>query len=434
MNIRFINHSCILIEKEDIKIICDPWLEERVFDNGWDLIVPSAIEYQDFETITHIWFSHEHPDHFFPPNIKKIAPEHRKNITVLFQKTIDRRVLNYCKKMEFKAVVELEPEVWQPIDGDLKVMCENYTEGDSWLALQSKEMTVLNTNDCEVDNSHDAKAILKKIGGKVDLLLAQFSYACWAGNKEQEAYRKSIAKKKLDILIHQIKEFTPQVTIPIASYVWFCHQDNFYLNDLVNKPDLVEQRMKKETKTTPAILFPGESYSLNQAHDNQGSIKKWLDAYQNIAEKTMDQLEQSSSVQLENLFAVADKFGTEMQQNYGMITKMLKPATIYLYDYKTAYQLTIAKGLEPIDKKIEDCDVALSSDSLLFCLKFPFGTDTLGVNGKFRKPKNGSYSKFYNYFRFNQLKSRGIEVNANYLMKVAFRKVFSSKAETSFYS
>ena len=159
--------------------------------------------------------------------------------------------------MEFKAVVELEPEVWQPIDGDLKVMCENYTEGDSWLALQSKEMTVLNTNDCEVDNSHDAKAILKKIGGKVDLLLAQFSYACWAGNKEQEAYRKSIAKKKLDILIHQIKEFTPQVTIPIASYVWFCHQDNFYLNDLVNKPDLVEQRMKKETKTTPAILFPG---------------------------------------------------------------------------------------------------------------------------------------------------------------------------------
>ena len=201
MNIRFINHSCILIEKEDIKIICDPWLEGRVFDNGWDLIVPSAIEYQDFETITHIWFSHEHPDHFFPPNIKKIAPEHRKNITVLFQKTIDRRVLNYCKKMEFKAVVELEPEVWQPIDGDLKVMCENYTEGDSWLALQSKEMTVLNTNDCEVDNSHDAKAILKKIGGKVDLLLAQFSYACWAGNKEQEAYRKSIAKKKLDILI-----------------------------------------------------------------------------------------------------------------------------------------------------------------------------------------------------------------------------------------
>ena len=285
-----------------------------------------------------------------------------------------------------------------------------------------------------MDNKHDAKSILRKIGGKVDVLLAQFSYACWAGNKEEEEFRKSLAEKKLDILIHQIKEFKPKATIPIASYVWFCHQDNFYLNDLVNKPDLVEQRMKLETTTIPIVLFPGEEYSLGQDHNNQTSIKQWLDAYHNIAQKPLLELEKPKSVDLTELTTTANKFVNGMSKDFGFITKMLKPANIYINDFQSSYQLSIAKGLQPIDRKIEDCDVALSSDSLFFCLKFPFGSDTLGVNGKFRKPKNGSFSKFYNYFRFNQLKSRGIEVNANYLMKVAFRKVFGTTAETSFYS
>ena len=113
---------------------------------------------------------------------------------------------------------------------------------------------------------------------------------------------------------------------------------------------------------------------------------------------------------------------------------MLKSSNVYLTDLKSSYELSLDKGLVKTNRSEEDCDIALSSESLLFCMKFPWGNDTLGVNGKFRKPANGNYSQFYNFFRFNQLKSRGIDVNANYLMKVAFRKVFGSKAETSFYS
>lgn len=434
MEVKLINHSCVLVKKDDVRIICDPWLEGKVFDNGWDLIVPSAIEYDDFKDITHIWFSHEHPDHFFPPNIKKIAPEHRAKISVLFQKTIDQRVVNYCNKMGFKEVIEMAPERWYPLSKDLNAMCENYTEGDSWLALQSSERTILNTNDCEVDNSNDAKAILKKIGGKVDILLAQFSYACWAGNKEQTDFRRSIAKTKLDIFLHQINQFQPKFSIPIASYVWFCHQDNYYLNDLINKPDLVESRINEETKTTPVVLYPGESFSYGAEHNNANSISQWLLAYAKIANTPFENLEKSNSTKIEDLKIEAKKFTKALKNDFGLVSKILKPTNIYLSDYDRSYKLSLSNGLESNDVPKNECDIILSSESLFFCMKFPWGNDTLGVNGKFIKPVKGNYNRFYNFFRFNQLKSRGIDVNLGYLTKVFLRKLKPEKKEVGFYS
>ena len=89
MKIRFVNHSGFIVEHAGKKVICDPWLEGTVFNNGWKLISPTLLKYEEFANIDYIWFSHEHPDHFYPPNLKKIAPEHKKNITILFQETID---------------------------------------------------------------------------------------------------------------------------------------------------------------------------------------------------------------------------------------------------------------------------------------------------------------------------------------------------------
>ena len=36
--IQFINHSCVLISTNRIKILCDPWFIGNAFDNGWSLL------------------------------------------------------------------------------------------------------------------------------------------------------------------------------------------------------------------------------------------------------------------------------------------------------------------------------------------------------------------------------------------------------------
>ena len=179
MNIQFVNHSSFVVEHDNIVLMIDPWLEGRVFNNGWDLISQTQFKFEDFDKVTHIWFSHEHPDHFFPPNLNRISEAHRKNITVLFQETIDKRVINYCKKIGFKHVIELKPDTFEVLSPDLKVMCELYQEGDSWILIKSKDYTIFNTNDCGIRDKFAADKIQQQVG-KIDLLLTQFSYAYWA--------------------------------------------------------------------------------------------------------------------------------------------------------------------------------------------------------------------------------------------------------------
>lgn len=89
IQIEFVNHSSFVVHANSIQLLIDPWLAGRVFNNGWDIISSSAFGVEDFKRITHIWFSHEHPDHFHPPSLNLIDPDSRENITVLFQETID---------------------------------------------------------------------------------------------------------------------------------------------------------------------------------------------------------------------------------------------------------------------------------------------------------------------------------------------------------
>lgn len=92
MEITWVNHASFILSHNLIKLICDPWIEYNAFDNGWSLLSKSQINYNDFKDITHIWFSHEHPDHFSPPCLVKIPEKHRNKITILFQKQETKRL------------------------------------------------------------------------------------------------------------------------------------------------------------------------------------------------------------------------------------------------------------------------------------------------------------------------------------------------------
>ena len=96
--ITFVNHASIIFSHGNVNLITDPWLFGSAFNNGWELVSKTKMQIQDFEKITHIWFSHEHPDHFNIPVLKSIPEEIRKKITVLFHETLDHRVLRSCKK------------------------------------------------------------------------------------------------------------------------------------------------------------------------------------------------------------------------------------------------------------------------------------------------------------------------------------------------
>ena len=101
MQLEFVGHASVLLHHDPVHLLCDPWLDGAVFDNGWALLSPPAFRPEDFASVTHLWFSHEHPDHFNVRTLNSIPAAVRAKMTVLFHASADRKVVKHCEKMGF---------------------------------------------------------------------------------------------------------------------------------------------------------------------------------------------------------------------------------------------------------------------------------------------------------------------------------------------
>jgi hypothetical protein len=209
--------------------------------------------------------------------------------------------------------------------------------------------------------------------------------------------------------------------IPIASFIWFCHEENFYLNDEVNRPQKVYDFVSNNTSSQPVMMYPGDRYVPFEQYSSTSAIDRYNEDFVRILKG--ENLVKTLSVFEAEMIAQGKDFIDNLKVDYGIWTKFLSLSRIWITDFNQAYELSLESGLKPIDSLEENCDASLSAESLVFNFKFPWGNDTLGINGRYQRPKGGNYSRFYNFFRYNQLKSRGIKVGVGYFTGMAFRKV-----------
>ena len=124
-SIKFINHASVVLENENTKLLSDPWYFGNVFHEGWSLIYENDEEeiLETLKTITHIWISHEHPDHLSIPFFKKNKDLLKnRNIKILFQETIDKRVINFVKSLNLE-VIELKNKEKYKIGKNFYIKC-----------------------------------------------------------------------------------------------------------------------------------------------------------------------------------------------------------------------------------------------------------------------------------------------------------------------
>jgi len=201
LEIQFLNHASVKIKTEDAVILTDPWFKGSSFNDGWDLLFQSSeIEALALEGITHVWISHEHPDHFSIPFFLSFPEDLKKSVEVLFQDTRDKRVCGFLRTQGF-SVRELKS-------------CEPYRIGatelcigksafyDSWLYLKNGGVSLLNLNDCPIADAVALKKIRARFGAPT-VLLSQFSYAAWKGGRENRAMRTRMAARKVECLRNQ---------------------------------------------------------------------------------------------------------------------------------------------------------------------------------------------------------------------------------------
>lgn len=422
MKIKFINHASYILEHREITLIVDPWIEGSAFHDGWSHIEVTKFSYEDFSQITHIWFSHEHPDHFSPTNLKQIPETIRSNITILYQKSEDGKVVDFCKKLKFKQVIELDKN-WFDLAPDFKILNILHTDGDSWLCVKSENKIILNINDCVIENKIQATKIKSLIGqNSIDLLFTQFSYANWAGNKEDSNTRKQFAQKKLEQIKYQVETFNPKYTIPFASFVWFSHEENFYMNDEINKIENIETYIKNNLSTIPIVMFPSEDWILGEPYDNNVSIKNWMNSYNSNI--TIENTIKTKSVEQQDLINQGMKFIEVLKSNNTFwIYLFLKPSFIHITDYEKSFKLDLKEGFVLANKNSTNCDISLSSDALSYCFNFLWGGSTTRINGRFQIPEKGIFYNWKMYFQTSQLNNLGKKFDLYFVIDSLKRKI-----------
>ena len=167
--LKFLNHSSYLLESEKHILICDPWYEGAVFFEGWDLVSKEfsnkdVIEYLVSQNKKiHIWYSHEHPDHFSINFLNDIEEKHKKLFNFYYKKTTDQRVVNFLKKKNFE-VHEATIGENIVIENNFNFRIYNYKNSDDSFSITNfLGKKILNLNDCTIKNNKDCIYISKLI-------------------------------------------------------------------------------------------------------------------------------------------------------------------------------------------------------------------------------------------------------------------------------
>tara|TARA_B110000037_G_scaffold145645_1_gene164591 strand:+ start:462 stop:1739 length:1278 start_codon:yes stop_codon:yes gene_type:complete len=403
MKITWVNHASYIWEYENVKLITDPWLEGRAFNESWALLAETKLDYSDFRDITHIWFSHEHPDHFSPPSINKIPRQYRREITVMFQKTIDNKVIEFCKRSGFKSIIEIDDFHEVSIGINIRVRIGKVkNDTDSWLHIKTPDFSILNLNDCVFDDK--SLVDLHNEIGHVDLLLTQFSFANWVGNRNDISLMKAHAQRKLVEIKKQISCFKPKYTIPFASFVWFCHEDNFHFNAHANRIGLVYDYIGK-LGTLPLIFYPGDVWSYGQSHKSLPRINEYLKDYHDLSKRELTKFKSKS---IEELAEIGNIFREKafMKNNKRKLLSY-QALIIHVTDLNDVLSLSYKYGLKKVNINPGQSDISFHSQNLYYCLKYDWGFDTILIAGTFQKPLDGNFQNFMEYQWVATLNNQG---------------------------
>lgn len=409
MRIQFLNHASVKIITERTSLTSDPWFHGPAFHNGWDLI------HQDPELASvaldsdYLWISHEHPDHLSIPFFES----HRPSAAVLFQATEDRRVFKYLKGRGRNVIEVADGQQFVTAPGETFEVGK-FDFYDSWSLFRAEGLTILNINDCPFNEASDLERLKKKVG-HVDVLLTQFSYAAWQGGRENRAQRLAAAARKLEVVKKQVEILKPAWLIPFASFTYFSHQENSYLNDAVNTIETVLESCASLPCRIVAMR-PRDTWTVGEAWDNQPAREFWSAAFRNVPAlpvrqsgkpATIEQLEAAFLDYRTRIYSKNSRWLIWIISRLPLINAF-RPFTVRLTDLNQTFRFSFFSGFTKAESGTIP-DVESCSENFLFLFKNEFGFDTLTVNGRFQATPAG-FGMMTKTFAVGSLNAMGLAI------------------------
>ena len=369
----------------------------------------------------YLWYSHEHSDHLsfsFLASIRELEP------TILYRHTLDKRVVTALRQKGFK-VEEQKDFDEKRLDDDLLIETCAWTHEDSFSIIKTAGYTLLNLNDCVIDNENLGvslkERLLKSNAGKIDMVFTQFGYANWVGNHEQGEKRSKASAEKVNRLQIIDEHINPELIVLYASYIYFCHKNNSYMNDHQNTPKRIVNFLGKNSLANKiTCLKPGDKVHfesdnlLRNQFDRLGEIA--MNHWEKLALASKDIDSEIIQASDKGLLESANSYVSKMKSYFfffpflAEIISFIKPINIYIVDLDCNLFLSYRTNCI-IGAGKREWDIEMSSGNVKYLLDNDYGFNTTSVNALFRVNhacQDASLRNFRKFFAPQELLKWGI--------------------------
>lgn len=380
LGITLISHASVMIDTPAGSIWTDPWTHSHAFNDSWALLGEPAISEEALDAVDWIWISHEHPDHFNVPTLRSLPDRVKKRVTVLFQENNSDKMIEAFAAFGFPNTRRLPHGTPVHLGADVEVTCYQVGQMDSALFVSIEGgPSLFNVNDAEI-NSRDCADIRRRVG-RPDVVLNQFSVAGYDGLPEPDARLAARRAEILSNVVDNHRDLGAQVTIPIASFVYFCAPDNAYMNAHVNQPSDVVEHLDRE-QLACKVLRPGERWAVGDPIHNEDSLDHWAEAYSSIPELPMIDPVVVDEASLQGAFS---KSCDRLHEHFpSPVLRRVSPLVIQVPDLDRKFRVSLAERSFVAASETDEVDVEINSQPLQFMFDQPYGLQTLGVSGRYR--------------------------------------------------
>lgn len=241
MRLQYISNACVMIEHQNTRVLCDPWLVDGAFDS-WFHYPPLNYVPEDFAHVDYIYLSHIHPDHMDVKTLSRLP----KTIKILILEFEEKYLLKRLQSLGFKNIIELPHKGKISLNDDFTIellsadncnpeLCgktfgcrvpQLYTKTlqiDSLAVFNGAGKTIVNTNDCPYELAFSVCDYIKDSYETIDFLLVGYNSAgpypqCFDNYDNNEKLEKAnqIKRKCLDRAIGYLKDLSPDFFLPFA--------------------------------------------------------------------------------------------------------------------------------------------------------------------------------------------------------------------------
>jgi len=232
MKFEFIGNACgIFTSNSGIKLLCDPWLVDGIFEGSWFHYPPVKTTYEDLK-VGGIYVSHIHPDHFDTRHFGRLD----KKLPIFILHSVYNFLELKLKQLGFHNLVSIKNEetyifhdmeltMFSPFSKNPHYECKVGSIIDSALVVKSGKYLVFNAND-NVPSKSSCVSLVDRFG-TFDLAMLNYNVAslypaCFDNLSplEKISEYKRIKFRELNHMVELTNILKPRAVLPFAgSYV-----------------------------------------------------------------------------------------------------------------------------------------------------------------------------------------------------------------------